>query len=127
VSTSSSKPLDYVWAFLAAVILSFLGSLLGSFIGFYIFLLAPAAGVAVAEVVRLLTRKRRSTKLFKLVRVAVVLGSLPLALVGLLNFSLDLIDQTFTLYSVLPFVYQMLYMILAAPSAYYRLSGRRRP
>ena len=38
----TSKPLDYVWAFLAAAIISFLGSLVGSFLGFYVFLLAPA-------------------------------------------------------------------------------------
>ncbi len=119
--------MDYVWAFIAAVVISFIGSLLGFFIGFYIFLLAPAAGVAVAEVVRLIVRKRRSTKLFKLVRIAVVVGALPLFLIGLLNAIVTLGEGTFTLYSVLPFAYQMLYIILAAPSAYYRLSGRRRP
>jgi len=122
----TSKPLDYVWAFIVSVIISFLGSLLGFFIGFYIFLLAPAVGVAVAEVVRLIVRKRRSTKLFKLVRIAVVLGALPLFLIGLLNAIVPLGEGTFSLYSVLPFAYQVLYIILAAPSAYYRLSGRRR-
>lgn len=122
----TSKPLDYVWAFLASVIVSFIGSLLGSFIGFYIFLLAPAAGVAVAEVVRFLTHKRRSLKLFRLVAVGVVLGGLPLALVGLLNLFMELSAGGFTLYSLLPLGYQVLYLVLATPSAYYRLSGRRR-
>lgn len=123
----TSKPLDYVWAFLASVIVAFLGSLLGSFIGFYIFLLAPAVGVAVAEVVRFLTHKRRSLKLFRLVAVGVILGGLPLSVIGLLNLSMSLAANGFNLYSVLPLAYQVLYLVLAVPSAYYRLSGRRRP
>ncbi len=56
-----------------------------------------AAGVAVAEVVRLIVRKRRSMKLFKLVRIAVVVGALPLFLIGLLNAIVTLGEGTFTL------------------------------
>ena len=123
----TSKPLDFVWAFLASVIVGFLGSLLGSFIGFFIFLVAPAAGVAVAEVVRFLTHKRRSLKLFRLVAVGVILGGLPLIVIGLLNLLMSMSAGAFSLYSVLPLAYQVLYLVLAVPSAYYRLSGRRRP
>ena len=123
----TSKPQDLLWGFLVSVILSLIGSVVGTFVGFYIFLLAPAAGVVVAEAVRLVTRKRRSTKLFKLVRIAVVLGALPLLLIGILNAIVTLGEGTFSLYSVLPFGYQMIYVLMAAPSAYYRLSGRRRP
>ena len=123
----TSKPLDYVWAFLAAVIVSFLGSLVGSFTGFFIFLVAPAAGVAVAEVVRFLTHKRRSLKLFRLVAIGAVLGGLPLIVVSLINLLMSLSAGVFSLYSVLPLAYQVLYLVLAVPSAYYRLSGRRRP
>lgn len=123
----TSKPLDYVWAFLAAAIVSFLGSLLGSYLGFYTFLLAPAAGVAVAEVVRFITKKRRSLKLFRLVALAMILGGLPLIAINLLNLLMSLSAGAFSFYSLLPLGYQVLYLVLAVPSAYYRLSGRRRP
>lgn len=122
----TSKPLDYLWAFIAAAVVSFLGSLLGSFIGFYVFLLAPAAGVAAAEVVRLITKKRRSVKLFNVVTVAMIVGAVPLFVVNIVNLSLSMTYDAFGLFSLLPFGYQLLYLVLAVPSAYYRLSGRRR-
>jgi hypothetical protein len=122
----TSKTLDYVWAFLAAAIVSFLGSLASSFVGFYTFLLAPVAGVAVAEVVRFITHKRRSSKLFKWVTAGVILGGLPLIAINLLDLLIGLSAGAFSLYSLLPLGYQVLYLVLAVPSAYYRLSGRRR-
>jgi hypothetical protein len=122
----TSKPLDYIWAFLVAAVLSFLGSLLGSFIGFYVFLLAPAAGVVVAEVVRFITGKRRSLKLFRLVTIAMILGGLPLIVINVLNLVFSLSQGAFGFYTLLPLGYQVLYLVLAVPSGYYRLSGRRR-
>jgi len=123
----TSKPLDYVWAFLAAAIISFVGSLVGSFLGFYVFLLAPAVGVAVAEVVRLITRKRRSSKLFNVVTAAMIVGAAPLFVINIVDLSLSMTYDVFSLFNLLPLGYQVLYLVLAVPSAYYRLSGRRRP
>ena len=40
----TAKPLDFVWAFLIAVVISLAGSWLTRLIGFFTFLLAPAAG-----------------------------------------------------------------------------------
>lgn len=122
----TSKPLDYVWGFLIAGVISFLGSLLTSVVGFFIFLLAPAAGVAVAEVVRAVIKKRRGKKLFRIVAAGVILGGLPLIITRLINFILALSFGSFNLFSLLPLAYQILYLILAVPSAYYRLSGSRR-
>ena len=76
--------------------------------------------------VRFLTHKRRSLKLFRLVAVGIILGGLPLIVIGLLNLLMSLSAGTFSFYSVLPLAYQVLYLVLAVPSAYYRLSGRRR-
>ncbi len=123
----TSQPLDYIWGFLIAVVLSFAGSYLVSFIGFFTILLAPAAGAAVAEVVRAVTRKRRSKRLFKLVSTGVILGGIPMILFRLFSLYLSLGAGTFSLMNLLPLGYQILYLVLAVPSAYYRLSGSRRP
>jgi len=122
----TSRPLDYVWGLMIAVVLSFIGSFLTSFIRFFTVLLAPAAGVAVAEAVRLVIKKRRSKRLFRLVSMGVVIGALPLVIIPLISFIRQLGVGSLNLYSLLPLGYQILYLILAVPSAYYRLSGSRR-
>lgn len=123
----TSQPLDYLWGFLIAVPLSFIGSLLTSSIRFFTFLLAPAVGVAVAEVVRLVIKKRRSKRLFRLIAIGVVIGALPLIAINLLRVFNQFSAGVINLYSLLPLGYQVLYLFLAVPSAYYRLSGSRRP
>lgn len=45
----TSRPQDYVLGFIIAVLLSLLGSWLTSLIGFFTVLLAPAAGVGIAD------------------------------------------------------------------------------
>lgn len=108
----TSRPLDSIWGFLIALVLSFLGSLLVSAIGFFTVLLAPAAGAVVAEAVRAVTGKRRSKRLFRLVTLGMILGGLN--------------GGAFNLFSLLPLGYRILYLVLAVPSAHYRLSGSRR-
>jgi len=122
----TSRPLDYVLGFLIAGFLSFLGSLLTTVIGFFTFLLAPAAGVVIAETVRAVTKKRRSKRMFRLVIAGMILGGLPLLLINLLNLFARMGMGIFNLFSLLPPAYQILYLVLAVPSAYYRLSGSRR-
>ncbi len=122
----TSHPLDYVWGFLIAVVISGVGSYLTSLIGFFTFLLAPAAGVAVAEVVRLVTQKRRSKRLFRLVNAGMIVGGIPMILFSLLNLLIPLSAGAFNFYALLPLGYQVLYLVLAVPSGYYRLSGLRR-
>ncbi|MDY6873493.1 MAG: hypothetical protein SVR81_05945 [Chloroflexota bacterium] len=122
----TSKPLDYILGFLIAVILSGIGSYIASRIGFFTFLIAPAAGVAVAEAVRLVTGKRRSKRLFRLVNAGMILGGIPMILISLLNLMLPLGAGVFNFYALLPLGYQVLYLVLAVPSGYYRLSGIRR-
>lgn len=121
----TSKPLDYLWGFLIAVIASFATSFIIRMIGFFTFLLAPAAGVGIAEVVRFVIKKRRSKRLFKLVSAGMVLGGLPLILIAIFNLTLGLGSGSVSLFSLIPLGYQILYLVLAVPSAYYRLSGSR--
>ena len=82
---------DYALGFIIAAILSgvaaFLVTLIGG-IGFFGWFLiaagAPVAGTAIAESVRLVTRRHRSKNLFITVAVGVVVGALPVALIQLL-------------------------------------------
>jgi hypothetical protein len=117
----TSKPLDYVWGFLIAGVLSLIGSLITDWIGFFTFLLAPATGVGIAEAVRLVIKKRRGKRLFQLVAAGVILGGIPLILIKVL-----FLLGSFSVFRLLDFGYQILFLVLAVPSAYYRLSGSRR-
>lgn len=116
---NTSEWYDYVSGFVVAAILSgvasFLVTLIGG-IGFFGWFLiaagAPTAGVFIAEGVRLVTRKRRSRPLFITVAAGVVLGALPIILFQLVF--------TGNLFGIL---FQIIYLIIAVPVVYSRLSG----
>lgn len=122
----TSRPLDYVWGFLIAVVLSLIGSFIPRLIGFFTVLLAPAIGVGIAEAVRFVIKKRRSKRLFRTVTIGMIIGGLPLIMSLGYSFVFNLLSGNFSLFGVLPLVYQVLYLVMAVPSAYYRLSGSRR-
>jgi hypothetical protein len=110
---------DYVTGFIVAVLLSAIASFLVTFIGrigffgwFLIAAGAPTAGVAIAESVRLVTRRRRSRQLFLMVAVAVVLGALPIILI-----------QLFFTGNLFGILFQVIYLVIAVPVVYSRLSG----
>ena len=117
----TSQPLDYIWGFLIAAVLSLVGSFITDWIGFFTFLLAPALGVGIAEAVRFVTKKRRGKRLFRLVTAGVIVGGLPLIL-----FKAFFLLGSFSVFSLLDLGYQVLFLVLAVPSAYYRLSGSRK-
>ncbi len=107
-------PFGFAVAAFLSMITSFLMTLLGS-IGFYgwfiIFAAAPAAGVIIAEATRRVIRRHRSQKLFIVIMVAVVFGALPAAISQVIMFN--------------PFAlaFQVIYLVLAVPTVYSRLSG----
>ena len=116
----TSKPQDYLFGFITAAILSGLGSfvftLIGfiGFFGFFIaFAAAPTIGVIIAEAVRAVTGRRRSPKLYKAILTGIILGAIPIVL-----WELILLD-------VFGLIFQAIYLFVAAPSAYYRISGIR--
>lgn len=115
---NTAQTQDYLFAFLVAGVLSYIGALIAARIGFFTILLAPAAGSLIAEAVRAVVSKRRSRALFQLVVVAVVLGAAPFLLVPL--FFLFAGGGMGGLFSLL---WPGLYLVIAASSAYYRLSG----
>lgn len=109
---------DYVFGFLVAALLSavasFLATLLGGF-GFFMLLImsigASAAGVAIAEAARLVTRRRRSRPLFLTIIAGVIAGAAPVIAIQVLNLN------------VWGLIAQALYLVIAVPVMYSRLSG----
>jgi hypothetical protein len=109
---------DYLLGFIIAGILGFLASLLTtlvsglSFIGWILIVIgAPTAGVIIAEAVRLVIRKRRSRALFITIAAAVVVGALPVILFQLFSMS------------IFSLIFQGIYLFIATPIVYTRLSG----
>jgi len=109
---------DFVFGFIIAAVLSsiaaFLVTLIGG-IGFFGWFLiaagAPTAAVAIAEGVRRATNRRRSRALFITIAIGIVFGALPVILIQVLRGDLFGI------------VFQVIYLIIATPVVYTRLSG----
>lgn len=104
---------DYPLLFVVVTILAFLGSLVAYRLGFFVILLAPIAGGVIAEVARLVTRRRRSKRLFILAAIAAVVGCIPIGLQFVLNFSL------------FGLIWQGIYAVLMTSALYTRLAGIR--
>jgi hypothetical protein len=114
----TSKPYDYITGFITAVILSGIGSFVFSligFIGFFGFFIAfaaaPTIGVIIAEAVRMATGRRRSPTLYKAILAGIIIGAIPMVLFSLLD--------------IFGLIFQGIYLFLAVPTAYYRISGIR--
>jgi hypothetical protein len=114
----TSEWYDFIFGFIIAAALSaiaaFLVTLIGR-IGFFGWFLiaagAPTAAVAIAEGVRRVTNRRRSRALFITIAIGIVLGALPVILIQVLRGDLFGI------------VFQVIYLIIATPVVYTRLSG----
>ena len=109
---------DFLFGFAIAGLLSGLASFLVTLIGgfgffgwFLIFLGSSAAGGLIAEAVRAVTRRRRSRALFLTVGAGVVFGALPMLLLQLLSGN------------IFGLLFQVIYLVIAAPMVYARLSG----
>jgi hypothetical protein len=123
----TAKPQDYVFGPIVAAVLGLIGGvILGNF-GFFMLLLAPIAGGFIAEAVRWVIGRRRAIPLFRAVAGAVVVGALlpdlvRLAMVlALPGAGLGQILAAFG-FSIL---WRLVFAVLAAGAAYYRLSGLR--
>ena len=72
---------------------------------------APSVGMVIAEATRFVIRRHRSRWLYITIIAAIVLGAAPAILLRL--FSFDLFGL----------IFQGIYLFMAAPAVYYRLSG----
>ncbi len=102
---------DYPFIFISVAVLAFLGSLIAYRLNFFVILVAPIAGGLIAEAARLITRRRRSKRLFILAAVAAVIGCLPIGLQFILSFSL------------FGLIWHLAYTILMTSTLYTRLAG----
>jgi hypothetical protein len=110
---------DYVVGFLVGGSLSTIASLLvvllsgiaGIFAWFLIAAAAPSAGMLISEALRFVTRKHRAKSLYVTMIFAVILGALPVALFQLLT------------YNIFGLIFQAIYLVIAVPIIYYRISG----
>lgn len=117
----TAEPIDYPIAIVIAGLLSFLGSLIARALGFWTIFLAPAAGVAVAEVVRWAIRRHRSPLLFKLAAGAAVLGGLPVLLFSVLGVVFLPFGQAAQ--GLLGIIWPAVYVFFVTTTLYTRLSG----
>ena len=105
----SAQWLDYMLAAVVALPLAVIAAYIIPSIGWLTIFVAPFAGMAIAEAVRFVTRRRRGRWMALLVAACIVAGSLPWLLAGLVSP---------VLWSLL---WQTVYLVLAIGSAYYRL------
>jgi hypothetical protein len=115
----TAKPQDYVFAFLIAGILSYIGSLLVGFVGFFSLFLAPGVGWIIAEAVRKSTGRRRSKPLFRLAGGGAALG----ACVNLLPIVFVLLLGHAGVGYLMALIWPVVYAFFVSTTVYTRLSG----
>jgi len=106
---------DYAFAIVIGAVLGYIGGRLTAYIGFFTIFLAPIAGVAIAEIIRLAVRKRRSKSLYIASAVAVAVGSLIPVLLRL----------PYGFMILLPLIWNGVFTFIATSTVYYRLRGIR--
>jgi hypothetical protein len=123
---------DYLIVFFASAILSGLGAvatiLITSIVwGFFIIGLAPIAGTLIGNGVRRLVKNRRSSSLNYTLAAGIIVGAVPVLLVSGLPALLVMVagggNALGAISSFGPLLWQVVYLVLAVPTAYYQFSG----
>jgi len=123
---------DYLIVFVASSILSALAAVATIAVtsviwGFFIIFLAPAAGAGIGSLVRRFIKNRRSRALNVTLAVGMILGALPVMLLsglpGLFFMLTGGADVMTAMYSFGPLIWQVVYLALGVPAAYYQFSG----
>jgi len=117
---------DLVIAPILAVFIAMTGSFFSRYLGFFTIFLGPFVGLVIVAVSRLVTQKRRSIFLTRLLTGATLLGSLPLLIIRI--WPLLIFSQRgggISLLGLLPLIWQAAYTFLVTSSVYYRLAGIR--
>lgn len=120
---NTARASDFLLAFVIAGGLSYLGSYIPSFIGLFTIFAAPFAGTIIVEIIKKVTGNRRSVGLFWTVTAAAIAGSLPLLAMDLLQILIRLQSGAFSVYSLMPLIWQAAYIILLTGSVHYRMTG----
>jgi len=112
---------DYLSAIVLAGLLSLVGSRIVPPFGYFTILLAPIAGVVIAEAVRFAVRKRRSRRLFQVAAIATALGSLPFLIFSIATGVAFASQGGFGF--VWGLLWQAVYSFVVTSTVYYRLAG----
>jgi len=112
---------DYLSATILAGFLSLVGSRIVPPFGYFTILLAPIAGVVIAEVVRFAVRKRRSRRLFQVATIAAALGSSPFLIISIVSGLAFASQGGFGF--VWGLLWQVVYSFVVTSTVYYRLAG----
>ena len=122
---------DYIVAFIVAAIGSGIASGLilvvsGFFFGLLVLFIAPGAGGVIGNLVLRFIKNRRSRPLFLTAAIGMVAGALPALLFVSLPALLGVLSVGFRgLTSLLPAIWEGVYLFLAVPAAYTQISGIR--
>lgn len=119
----SAKWHDYPLGFFIALGISFVGSLIVPRLGFFVLFLAPLVGMAIAELSRLVTQKRRSKRLFLAIATGALLGGVPSLLMRLVPLLVLLSQPESFVGLLISTVWHGAYVIMVTSTTYYRVSG----
>lgn len=124
---------DYLFGFLSAAILSAIGAAMVGVIanwfwGIGVLFFAPFAATIIVRGVQAATRFHRSRNLFLVVAVGVVAGGLPSIIMGIAPIVFYISNPEFYagfswFWWLLPIIWQVVYLVIATPAVYARLSG----
>lgn len=121
---------DYLIVFAASAILSGIASIIistiGAFLWFFVFALGPLAGTLIGNLCRRLVKSHRSRALNFTLVAGIIVGALPmLALLGFggVFVMLGMRENPAAVISLVPLVWQVIYLLTALPIAYSQFSG----
>ncbi len=123
---------DYIVAFIVAAIGSEITSVLvffasQFFFGILVLFLAPGAGIVIGNIVLRFIKNRRSRALFLTAAIGIVAGAVPALLMFAIPILLNLLSGTLGmgLGTILPAIWEVVYLFMAVPAAYTQISGIR--
>jgi hypothetical protein len=122
----TARWVDYPLAFVTAAFVSYVASIFAGMLGFFVLILAPFAGIAIAEAVRFVIHKRRAPGLYLTAAAGTVLGCLPGLLIPLLSLLLSLSSANpgaIIGSAGLTILIKLVFTVLVTGSMYYRLTG----
>jgi hypothetical protein len=124
---------DYVVGFVVAAILSAVAALIvtlisGFFFGLIVLAVAPAAGTIIARVLLFVLRRHRSRALFITISAGVVVGAIP-AIISQISSIIFFMNyygaEGFSIWSLLPLIWIIIYLFITVPVVYSQFSGIR--
>jgi MFS family permease len=124
---------DYIVGFIMAAILSAVAAFIvtlisGFFFGLIVLAVAPAAGTIIARILLAVLQRRRSRALFITISAGVVVGAIPAIISQLTSIILFMNfygAEGFSIWSLLPVIWIIIYLFITVPVVYTQFSGIR--